>query len=242
MTDRTSGHLLNGRVILAQPRAGHRTGIEPVLVAASVPARPGERVCEAGSGSGAGLLCLAARVPGVRGVGVEIDPGLAELAGENARANGFEGLDFRAMDIGSFRDAAMFDHAFANPPWHERSGTPSADTARETARRARSETFSLWAGRLARGLRHRGTLTFVVATAALPDCLAAFAAAGCGSPTILPLWPREGASAKLTILRGVRGGRGPARLLSGLVLHSVNGSFTAEADAVLRRGEALMLD
>ncbi len=242
MIDVTSGHLLNGRVIFAQPRAGHRTGIEPVLVAASVAARPGERVCEAGSGSGAGLLCLAARVPGVRGVGVEIDPDLAELAGDNARANGFQGLHFHALDIAAFHDAVIFDHAFANPPWHERSGTPSADIARETARRARSETFSLWAGRLSRGLRHRGTLTFVVATAALPDCLAAFAAAGCGSPTILPLWPRAGASAKLTILRGIRGGRGPARLLSGLILHAADGSFTAEADGILRRGEALALD
>ena len=51
----TQGHLLGGRVRYAQPRSGFRSGIEPVLLAAAVPARPGERVLEAGSGAGAAL-------------------------------------------------------------------------------------------------------------------------------------------------------------------------------------------
>ncbi|HLB98700.1 MAG TPA: SAM-dependent methyltransferase, partial [Acetobacteraceae bacterium] len=58
----TEGHLLGGRVRYAQPREGFRSGIEPVMLAAAVPARTGERVLEAGSGAGAALLCLAARV------------------------------------------------------------------------------------------------------------------------------------------------------------------------------------
>ena len=37
----TEGHLLGGRVRYAQPRAGFRSGIEPVLLASFVPARPG---------------------------------------------------------------------------------------------------------------------------------------------------------------------------------------------------------
>ena len=70
--DVTEGHLLGGRVRYAQPRVGYRTGIEPVLLAAAVAARAGERVLEAGCGAGAGLLCLAARVPGITGLGVEL--------------------------------------------------------------------------------------------------------------------------------------------------------------------------
>ena len=61
----TDGHLLGGRVSYAQPREGFRSGIEPVLLAAAIPARPGEHVLEGGSGAGAALLCLAARVPGL---------------------------------------------------------------------------------------------------------------------------------------------------------------------------------
>ena len=82
-----------------------------------------------------------------------------------------------------------------------------------------------------------------MAAAVLPEGLAALARAGCASPAVLPLWPRGGAPAKLLLLRAVKDGRGPCRVLPGLVLHrSDGGGFTAEAEAVLRRGAALAFD
>src|SRR5208282_2971379 len=112
--DLTEGHLLGGRVRYAQPRRGFRSGIEPVLLAAAVPARTGERVLEAGSGAGAALLCLAARVAGISGVGVERDPALTALAAHNAAANGWAELGFLAGDIAAVPDLGRFDHGFAN--------------------------------------------------------------------------------------------------------------------------------
>jgi tRNA1(Val) A37 N6-methylase TrmN6 len=235
MSGETQGTLLGGRVAYAQPETGHRTGIEPVLLAASLPARAGERVLEGGSGSGAGLLCLAARVPGITGLGLERDPALAALALRNAAANGFAGLGFLAADLAAWRPEARFDHAMANPPWHG-AGTASPDAGREGAKRAGLGLFAAWAAALARPLRHRGTLTFIVAAAALPGCMAGFAMAGCGSIALFPLWPRAGLAARLALLRGVKGGRGPCRMLPGLVLHEAGGGFTAEAQQVLRGG------
>ncbi len=84
----TEGTLLGGRVRYRQLRGGHRTGIEPVLLAASIACQPGEHVLEGGTGAGAALLCLAARCPGVSGTGVERDGTLAALARENFRLNG----------------------------------------------------------------------------------------------------------------------------------------------------------
>jgi len=43
------------------------------------------------------------------------------------------------------------------------------------------------------------------------------------------------------LLRAIRGGRGPARLLPGLTLHQPDGSFTPEAEAILRAGASLQL-
>ena len=53
---------LDGRIRLWQPRRGYRAAIDPVLLAAFVPARPGQRVLDLGCGAGAAALCLAARV------------------------------------------------------------------------------------------------------------------------------------------------------------------------------------
>ena len=85
----SAGTLLDGRLHHAQPTAGHRTALEPVLLAAAIPARPGERVLEGGTGSGAALLCLAARVAGLYAVGIERDAAMAALARDNMAANGF---------------------------------------------------------------------------------------------------------------------------------------------------------
>ncbi|MBN9511352.1 MAG: methyltransferase [Alphaproteobacteria bacterium] len=233
------GRLLGGRVRHAQLRCGHRTGIEPVLLAASVPARPGERVLEGGTGSGAALLCLAARVPRVTGTGIEREPALAALARHNIAANGFAGLTVLEGDITAVAPDGPFDHAIANPPWHDAAGSASPDAAREVARRARPGLLALWAARLGAPLAHRGTVTLIIAAAVLPEALAALATAGCGSPAILPLWPRIGRAAKLLLLRAVKGGRGGAVVLPGLVLHGTDGRYTPEAEAILRDGAAL---
>lgn len=235
----SQGSLLGGRVRYAQLDDGHRTGIEPVLLAAAVPALPGERVVEAGSGAGAGLLCLAARVPGLWGLGVERDPVLCALAAGNAAVNGFAQLGFAAMDIAAWRADAPFDHALANPPWHAEDATASADARRDAAKRAGQGLLTLWVARLAAGLRHRGTLSLVLPTARLPEALAALAAAQCGAASVLPLWPKPGREARLILLRGIRNARGACRMLAGLTLHRPEGGFSDAAQAILRDGAPL---
>ncbi len=230
--------LLGGRVIHTQPEQGHRTGIEPVLLAASVPARPGQSVIEAGSGAGAGLLCLAARV-GVAGLGVEREPALVALARANAAANGFAGLRFEQGDIETLTGPAVHDHGFANPPWHDAAGTASPDAGREVAKRAQAGLYARWALRLAGLITRRGTLTLAAPAGRLAESLAALAAAGCGSLAVMPLWPKPGRVPKIVLVQGVKGGRGPDRLLPGLVLHAEGGGYTDEAEAVLRHGAGL---
>jgi tRNA1(Val) A37 N6-methylase TrmN6 len=231
--------LLGGRVRHQQPAGGHRTGLEPVLLAACIPAKPGERVVEGGTGSGAALLCLAARVPEVSGIGIELQPDMADIARANIAANGVAGLSVIAGDLAELALPGPFDHAFANPPWHDPAGTAPPDAARATARRATNDLFARWAAALAAPLRPRGTLSFVIASQVLPICLDAFTGASVGSCAVLPLWPRVGVAAKLVLLQGIKGGKAPFRLLPGLVLHEASGAFTPAADAVLREAAPL---
>lgn len=234
-------HLLGGKLHHDQPADGHRSGIEPVLLAASVPARSGDSVLEGGTGSGGALLCLAARVAGVSGLGLEVDAVRADQAAANFARNGFDRLRAERADLTAWRGTALFDHAMANPPWHDASGTASPDAARERARRGVPGGLAAWTAVLARRLRHLGTLTLIGPVAMMPEAFAALAQAGCGSAALLPLWPRAGQPAKLMLLQARRDGRGPARLLAGLVLHERDGRFTEAAEAILRHGAALEL-
>src|SRR5205085_8436726 len=84
----TDDAVLGGRLILRQPRRGHRVGHDAILLAAATDARFDEHVVELGAGVGAAGLALAQRVAGLKVTLIELDRDLAALAEENAARNG----------------------------------------------------------------------------------------------------------------------------------------------------------
>jgi tRNA1Val (adenine37-N6)-methyltransferase len=238
----TEGHLLGGRIRYRQPDTGFRSGLEPVLLAASVPARPGEHVLEAGTGAGAALLCLMLRIPGISATGVEAEAAMAALAVANATANGFSRIDILAERIETVLLTRHFDHAIANPPYHQPDGSRSPQAARERAKRGSEALLQGWIERLGSALRRRGSLTLIVPSGLVPTCLEAMARFRCPCTTIFPLWPMAGRPAKLVLIRGVKEARARMRLMPGLVLHQQDGTFTPATQAILSDAAALDLD
>ena len=244
MTERPVSHdaLLGGRVSLRQPAAGYRVAIDPVLLAAATPARAGQRVLDAGAGVGAAGLCLAARLAEVRITGLELDPGLAELATFNAVQNGFaDRLEVIAGDVArppAEVVAGGFDHVMTNPPFLAAGGAPSPD---RTKRRATVEShvpLALWIDHCLKMTRPRGTLTLIHRADRLDEILAALAGRA-GQAVIFPLWPRAGQAAKRVIIQARKAVAGPCRVLPGLALHQEDGAYSAAAQTVLRDGQGL---
>lgn len=236
----TQGTLLGGRVQYSQARDGYRTGLEPVLLAAACPARPGERVLDLGTGAGAALLCLAARVPQLTGLGIELDPATAEIARRNLVANGWTNLEIKQGDVSEGVTESVFDHAITNPPWHDPAATPPPGAERRRAKQGTPGLIATWAAVAARALRPRGTLTLIVPAALFAETCVALAVAGLGAPALFPLWPREGEAARLILMQARQHARGPARILPGGVLHAERG-WTAWADSVLRHAEPIAM-
>lgn len=235
---------LGGRLLLRQPLAGDRAGMDAVLLAAACPARPGEAVLELGCGSGAAILCLGARVPDLVLTGLERQAEAAALARENADANGIaltviEG-DLAAMPA-ALR-AAAFDHVIANPPYFA-AGTPAADRRRSAARHEETP-LPTWIDAALRRLRPGGRLTLIQRADRLAEVLAALGTRA-GDAAILPVAPRAGRPAGRVIVGARKGSRGPLRLLAPFVLHAQAAhlrdgeDLTPGAQAVLREGAAL---
>ncbi|MBS1049067.1 tRNA1(Val) (adenine(37)-N6)-methyltransferase [Gluconobacter japonicus] len=247
-----TGTLLDGRLRYTQFRQGYRTGLEPVLMAAAIPARAGETVLEAGCGAGAGLLCLATRIAGVSGIGLEADGDTVELAAHNFLNNPFP--DSRTHlsvvqavlpDIPSSLRAkaptanGRFHHVMANPPWHSAHGTPSPDERRRLALSTANSDPQAWISALSRWVLPGGTLTFIISTAIADRACQTLLENGCGSIQFYPFWPKQGREAKLVLVQAIHGGKSIFRLKPGLTLHEEDGRFTAAAERVLRLGEAL---
>jgi tRNA1(Val) A37 N6-methylase TrmN6 len=241
LIDTTSDHLLGGRVSYRQPGDGLRATLDPVLLAASIPARAGDVVLEGGTGAGAALLCLATRVPGVSGIGVDRDRGLLGLARDNAAANGLTGLSFVAADMTALPIRRGIDHAFANPPYHAPGGTPSPSPAREAAKRSAPDLLSVWTRSLGLALRHRGTLTLILPPNLLRAALDAMHASHVPAEILFPIWPMWGREARFVLVRGRKHGRTPLVLAQGMTLHDAGGAFRSEAEAILRGASPLPL-
>lgn len=241
----TRDAFLGGRLRICQPRQGYRAGIDPVLLAAAVPATPGDSVLELGCGAGVASLCLAARVPGVQLTGVERQADYAALARQNAALNGIA-MQVTACDLQHLPAelrALNFDHVIANPPYfpaHSRS--PAQDSGREMGR-GEETPLAAWIDVAVRRLRPRGWLTVIHDAARLPDLLCALDPR-LGDVTVQPLAGRVGRAAHLVLLQARKGARGPFRLCAPLILHDGaahdgdRDSYTPEISAILRDGGA----
>lgn len=229
------GTLLGGKLAYNQLRHGHRSGFEPVLMAAMITARPGDTVLEAGTGAGAALLCLANRLPLVRGIGIEREPTLAKLAAQNFAENGFGQLAVVTGDVARLPfPAQTFQHVMANPPWFSDHATRPADGLRALAHHAAPMTLDLWIAELLRVLRDKGSITLALPASAYAEAAARLRPL-CGGLTLLPLWPRQGVQAKMILLKAQKASNAPDSVLPGLILHD-NQGITPAADAILRDG------
>ncbi len=238
--------LLGGRVKILQPAKGYRTAIDPVLLAAAVPAEPEDSVLDAGSGTGAAALSLAARVEGVRVTGLEVQPDLAALSRESAIASGLaEQVTFAEGDLltppEGFRPGG-FDHVMANPPYLAAgSGNPPPDPAKRRATVEGAAALGDWLRFLVSMVRDGGTVT-VIHRFDRADEVTGGLSEGAGGIVVFPLFPKQnGGAAKRVIVRARKGEKGDARTAAGLVLHQKGGAYTPEAEAVLRDAGALTL-
>lgn len=244
--DLTRDAFLGGRLMLWQPARGYRAATDPVLLAASVPARAGDSVLDLGCGVGTASFCLGVRVAGLDLTGIEVQPAYADLARRNAAETGLA-LRVATGDIARMPpDLAgqSFDHVMMNPPFFaEAASLATADPGRDTAFR---EDLPLadWIDAGLRRLKPRGRLALIHRAERLPEILTALAARA-GAVEVLPLAARSGREAGRVIVRARKGVRTPFRLLPPFVLHAgerhaADGDdFTPEATATLRDGAPL---
>jgi tRNA1(Val) A37 N6-methylase TrmN6 len=244
----TDDAVLGGRLVLRQPRTGHRVGHDAILLAAATEPDSAVDAVDLGAGVGAAGLALAQRVPGLSVMLVELDPALGALAEHNAARNGL-GDRVRVAVL----DVAAPDSAFANegmqggsagcvlmnPPFNDPARqNMSPHPRRRLAHAGSTNTLAQWLHRAAWLLAPSGVLTLIWRAEGLRDVLSELGN-DFGGIAVLPVYPRPDAAAIRILVRAVKASRAPLSLAAGLTLNDANARPTAEAEAILRGGEAL---
>lgn len=244
----TEDSFLGGKLRLRQPKSGHRAGHDAMLLAASTPARPGERVVDFGAGVGAAGLAVARRVAGIKLVLIEIDARLADMAQDNATANAVS-AETLVLDVTSgaenFASAGLLpdsvDVVLMNPPFNDAvRHRASPDKVREMAHVAASETLEGWIHASRRILKSGGNLVMIWRADGIADVLAALGR-GFGSLMILPVHAEASSPAIRVLVRATKGSRAPTCLFSALVLNDEANRATATVQTILAGESTLPL-
>ncbi len=229
---------------LVQPAAGHRSGMDAMVLAAAVPSGFAGMLADLGAGAGAAGLAVASRCAQARVVLVERSPEMAAHARAsiahplNARLGGRAQVLVADVTLaGPARVAAgladsSFDFAIMNPPFNAGRDRPSPDPLRRAAHVMEGDLFAQWIRTAAAIVRPRGGLALIARPASLAAVLAAVAGrfGGC---RIVPVLPFPDQPAIRFVLRATRASRAAPAIEPPLVLHESEGyGHTPRTDAV----------
>lgn len=238
---------LGGHLRLRQPKIGHRSGTDAILLAAAAPKSIAGLALDVGSGAGAAGLALAAlRSPLDLGL-VESDPFAAALARENLQLNGFEGrvheadvLSKESRLAAGLRDG-MAELVITNPPFLDPAKSrPSPHQGKRAAHvmpGAGAEPLSAWISACMELLEERGLLLMIHRPEALPIMLNSLAPCA-GDIALMPVYPRAGEPAVRILLRAKKNSRGPLKVARPFIVHEGE-KFSLQAEAI-HRGAALI--
>ena len=244
----TEDGFLGGQLRLRQLKSGHRAGHDAVLLAASTPARSGDRVADFGAGVGAAGLSVARRVAGIKLLLVEIAPQLAELARANASANGIA-AETIVLDVtggaDTFAAAGLapdsIDVVLMNPPFNDPARhRASPQEARELAHVATATTLEGWVGAARRTLKSGGALSLIWRADGLAEVLTALGR-GFGSLAILPVHGEASSPAIRVLVRATKGGKAALQIYPALMLNDERAAPSKQIKDLLAGNGALPL-
>lgn len=243
-SDLTTDGLLNGKIVLAQPRKGYRAGSDAVLLAAAVPAIGGDEVLDVGAGVGAASLCLAWRCQTSKVTAFDSSRSFIKLAAHNASINNLSrSIQTINGDVKSPPAAIkdqLFSHVMTNPPFYPVGHVTPSSVSKKANSHIESVPLVLWVDFCIKRCKPKGTVTILQRADRLALLLSALISR-VGDITIFPLWSAQNKPAKRIIVQARVGSNGPTNLMPGIVMHHSRGEETRRANLVLREGAPLNL-
>jgi tRNA1(Val) A37 N6-methylase TrmN6 len=241
----------NGGFFLVQPSgAGHRAGMDAMLLAATVPDGATGVLADLGAGAGAAGLAAINRLPNLGAVLVERSPAMVDYARRSVGLQENAHLAARANVISADvslngnqrRDAGLADYAFDyvifNPPFNAGADRKTPDPLKAEAHAMETDDlFELWLRTAAAILKPGGQVSII----ARPDSMAEiFAALGkrFGGVEITPVIPRQGADAIRILVTAIKGSRARMSLRDRILVHQGPGHEFSSQMSALANGHA----
>lgn len=235
--DSLRGYDLN----IQQPDLGYRFSLDALLLADFT--RPPVRgvVADLGTGCGVIPLVLARLHPDARFVGVESNPDMAALAGENARANSLEArIEIISADVLVIRSrfpVSAFDLIVSNPPFRSpHSGRVSPHPGRDAARHETTAGLVDFMTAAKYLVKPGGRICFIYHPSRLAEFISCATELKLALLRLRMVHGTAGAGAKMFLAELAKGSRGDLTVEPPLIVYDEEGEYTAEVSRILGMG------
>lgn len=216
---------------LIQKAGGFRFGIDAVLLANFSKTAKASKIVDLGTGTGIIAVLLAGKTKAEHITGVEILPEMAEMAKRSVALNDLESrVDILNMDL---KDSAKFlgyeyaDMVTSNPPYVDSGcGLLNPSDNRAVARHEIMCTLDdvvLTASNL---LKNKGQFNMVHRPERLVDVICAMRKHNLEPKVMQLVYPGEGKSPNLVLIRGYKSGNTQMKVLEPLYIYNRDGSYT----------------
>lgn len=240
-----------GRFFVEQPKgAGHRSGIDAMLLAATVPLDAKGRLADLGAGAGAAGLSVASRSD-IETVLVEKTDIMSKFAertlalGENnefaQRCSVLKAdveLSGQARVGGGLADN-HFDYVIMNPPFNDASDRTTPDALKATAHAMSDNMFEKWIKTAAAISKAKGQLSLIARPSSLQDILNA-CEGRFARIEITNVLPRSDGDAIRILVTGIKSSRAKLALRPPLIMHeqadgtnSAKNTYTQSVDDLI---------
>ena len=222
------------------------------MLAATLPSDLTGQVADLGGGAGVVGMAAAYRCAKCHVDLFEIDAQLVDVSRQSlllAHNQQFAGrVSSHCVDINQSaeplacvkRKPGSYSAILCNPPFNDASHQASPDNNRALAHMASAAVPEVWVKTAAQMAGHRALLALIVRPANLMDYVSAIQNSF-GNVLLKPLHARVGDPATRLLIGSRKGSRATLTLLPPLILHQRDGTFTAEAEDILRGRDTIDL-
>lgn len=228
--DITKDSIFNGKLKFFQPKNGYRVSIDPIILSNLVFPKPNESVLDVGSGVGIISLILKFKNPLIKCTAIDIDSFMCKLCRKNMELNNFDIKVIEEDLRGCILKNESFDYVITNPPFYKKN----ASRISHSKILSNFETMELenWISLCLKRLKPYGTFCVIHHASRVDEILASIYKK-IGHIEIIPIFSKPNEIAKRIIVRGQKGKRSETKILSGIIIHNPDGSYTDVAKKLL---------
>jgi tRNA1Val (adenine37-N6)-methyltransferase len=235
--DEKLDELFDGRIRVIQKKTGYRFSLDAILLAHLAARIPAASIIDLGTGSGIVPLILARKQANTTIVGVELQPGLADMARRTILLNGLADRvsivqdDLREISRGFA--PSSFDLVVSNPPYYPVvNGRINPDEEKAIARHEIMATVQDIIKVSSCLVSSTGSVLIIFPAKRLMDLLNAFIASGLKPRTMRIIYSRMNGEAKLVMAEGCKTGNPELKIAEPFIIYGADGEYAEEMQRI----------